>query len=127
MFKSRIAFQMTAERLFEPGFRVYFWTFTFYELQADYVAMKRFRAFLNHLQKVFKDCKWGGVRVAELHKDHGVHFHALINRRLPVEIVRNVAKCYGMGRIHVKVADKGAAKYLTKYLWKQRQAPISET
>ena len=125
--KSSVAFQLTAEGLFQPGFRVYFWTFTFSELRADYVCLKLWSEFLGHLKKRFTDCAWGGVRVAELHRTHGVHFHALFNRRLPVDLVRQVAKQYGFGRIHVKVADKGAGPYLAKYLRKQKEAPVSES
>lgn len=128
MTKSVAAFRMTAESLWQKGFRVYFWTFTFNALRHDWVTMQAFTKFLHHLDKVMGG-DYGGVRVAELHKEHGVHFHALVNRRLNINIVRRVARCYGIGRIHVKVADqnRGAcAGYLAKYLSKQVKGPISE-
>ena len=88
-----------------------------------------FSAFLNHLRKVTGG-DFSGVRVAELHKTHGVHFHALMNRRLDVRLVRRVGHCHGIGRIHVCVADQNgdaAAKYLSKYLSKQRSGPLCES
>ncbi len=128
MTKTVAAFQMTADQLWQPGFRVYFWTFTFTGVNADWENSRRFTKFLHHLQAVL-DGDWGGVRVAELHKEHGVHFHALINRRLAVDIVRRVARCYGIGRIFVEVADNnnGTARYLSKYLSKQKKGPLCES
>ena len=82
-----------------------------------------FSAFLKHLRNVLEG-DWGGVRVAELHKEHGVHYHALINRRLSVDVVRRVARCHGIGRIFVEVADNNGAAYLSKYLSKQRAGPL---
>lgn len=118
--KSKTAFVLTARRLFdEPGERVYFWTFTFRQVHSDWDASACFREFLNHLRKVL-DGDWGGVKVAELHREHGVHFHCLINRRLAIDIVRRVAECHEFGRIEVQKADKKASNYLAKYLTKSR-------
>lgn len=126
MTKSAAAFQLNAARLWQKGFRVYFWTFTFAELQNDWDALRHFTHFLDHLRKVLGG-DWSGVRVAELHKTHGVHFHALINRRLDVHWVRRIARCHGFGRIHVQVAGPGAAPYLGKYLTKQRSGPLTQS
>lgn len=134
MTKTTAAFLLTADRLFQPGEKVFFWTFTFNVIHSDAEGSALFSEFLNHLQKVLKG-DWGGVKVAELHKEHGIHFHALINRRLAVDIVRRVARCHGLGRIHVERAwtdeeavrngkKKGAAAYLSKYLTKQQKQPI---
>lgn len=118
--KSKTAFLLTTRRMFdEPGERVYFWTFTFRTVHSDWDASHCFSEFLNHLKKVL-DGDWGGVKVAELHKDHGVHFHALINRRLAIDIVRRVAELHGFGRIQVEKADKKACNYLAKYLTKNQ-------
>ena len=122
MTKTSAAFRFTAGNLWQNGFRVYFWTFTFVDALPAWEASRRFTAFVNHLQKVLGG-DWGGVRVVELHKEHGCHYHALINRRLSVDIVRRVSRCYGFGRIHVCVADEGAAGYLAKYLTKQVEGP----
>lgn len=118
--KSSAAFQFTAANLFQRGFKVYLWTFTFAEVVADWEGSKRFSKLINHLQKNFNDCTWGGVRVVELHKEHGVHYHALINRRLPIDIVRRLALSYGFGRIHVCRAGRHSVGYLAKYLSKRQ-------
>src|ERR1039458_3082986 len=92
MTKTRAAFELTAERLFDGGNDVYFWTFTFSVIHSDWDGSALFREFLNHLRMVLGG-DWGGVRVVELHKEHGVHYHALVNRRLAVDIVRRVGSC----------------------------------
>lgn len=123
--KSKVAFWLTAERLFKSNVHVYFWTFTFAVLHSDTEASKLFTQFLYHLRRSLGG-DWGGVRVAELHKEHGVHFHALINRRLAVDWVRRIGKCHGIGRIHVCKARRDAVDYLGKYLTKQREGPRHE-
>lgn len=124
--KSKAAFLLTAERLFTKKEKVYFWTFTFYHLQSDWDGAQLFSKFLNHLRKTLGG-DWGGVRVVELHREHGVHYHALINRRLAVDIVRRIAKYYAIGRIFVEKAHPDAAIYLSKYLTKQRTGPKTQS
>jgi len=60
-----------------------------------------------------------GVRVTELHKSHGIHFHLLLNRRIPLERMKRMGWEYGFGRMGVVRADIGTAEYLAKYLSKQ--------
>lgn len=135
--KSRIAFRMTAERLVETSERTYFWTATFYSVHADWECLKLWRRFLDHLRKVLGG-GWGGVRVAELHKDRGVHFHFLINLRVAIDLVRRVGQCYGIGRIDVRRVRRSGymkegsvavnvAKYMAKYLSKQKDVPLTES
>ena len=104
------------------------WTFTFSTLYADWECSQRFSDFLRSLrQRNWCPADVGGVKVAELHKEHGVHFHCLVNRRLPVDYVRKLWRKYGGGRLHVCVADIGAAKYLSKYLSKAKEKPFTES
>lgn len=116
---------LTAEGLFQKHKAVYFWTLTFATVKSDWEGSKCFRAFLKHLRDVVGK-GWGGVRVAELHKEHGVHYHLLVTERLAVDIVRRVGRCHGIGRIHVCKADQAACGYLSKYLSKQKQGPKTE-
>jgi len=135
MTRSQAAFRLSAERLWAPGFRVYFWTFTFRGVWADWEALARFRRFQDHLRKPVCDgglgSEWSGVRVAELHPGgHGVHFHMLVNRRLSIWIVQRIASCYGIGRISVELADQNQAnvsRYLSKYLSKGKEGPLTKT
>lgn len=133
--KSTCAFLMNAERLWQKGFRVYFWTFTFNVCHSDWESAELWRDFLHHL-RISLGGDWSGVRVSEIHPGgHGTHFHALINRRLNVNVVRRIAKCHGFGRIFVEVADQNltpsgesaAALYLSKYLSKSRSGPVGKT
>lgn len=124
--KTKAAFLLTCERLFQAAPRVYFWTFTFSTLHSDWDCAKLFRDFLRHLRKHLGG-DWGGVRVAELHKEHGVHYHALINRRLAVDEVRYVASFHGIGRIFVCRARKESSAYLAKYLSKGKEGPLCKS
>lgn len=126
--KSQAAFRHQALNLAEDYPTLYFWTVTFYTLHADFEAFQLFSRFLNHLQKVVGK-GWGGVRVAELHKEHGVHFHLVVTERLAADLVRRVGRCYGIGRVNVKVVHDvpGAIDYLAKYLTKKGEAPKTKT
>jgi len=128
--RTKAAFLFTAEALWKPGGRVYFWTFTFAEIQSDWEGSAKFTAFLHDLRRLDWAEDVGGVKVAELHPGgHGIHFHALVNRRLNVNWVRQLARRHGIGRIHVEVADQngGTAQYLSKYLSKSREGPLCES
>jgi hypothetical protein len=61
-----------------------------------------------------------GLRVCEVHENgHGLHYHALINQRISVYIVKRLWAKYGGGRVGVEVATPESAEYLAKYLTKQ--------
>lgn len=126
--KSAQAFIFQALNLFEDHKDLYFWTLTFYHVHSDWECHKRFSNFLRHLRKVVGR-GWGGVRVSELHEEHGVHFHLIVSERLAADLVRRVGRCYGFGRVHVeRVFDqRGAIDYLAKYLTKQRDHPKTES
>lgn len=118
MNKSKAAFLLTARGLFEKYPKVYFWTVTFYRLHSDWEGSRLFSKFLDHLREVVGRKGWGGVRVVELHKEHGIHYHMLVTERLAVDLVRRVGRCYGIGRIQVDRADVDTADYLAKYMSK---------
>ena len=71
-----------------------------------------------------------GLRVFEWHPgsdrhvpgiSHGLHVHAIIDTRLPVEIMRSIWEREGDGgRIHVQAIAADRAMYVGKYLAKQR-------
>lgn len=124
--KTRAAFMLTAQGLFEKFPRVYFWTVTFATVHSDWESSELFSKFLHHLRAVVGK-GWGGVRVVELHREHGVHYHLLVTERLAVDLVRRVGRCYGIGRIHVCRAKPEACLYLGKYLSKQKNGPKTKT
>lgn len=117
MRKSQTAFLFSAERLAEHG--LYMWTFTF----RDVLDIKDTRKLWNHLLVLLRR-KWPdlcGLRVFELHDKHGLHVHLVTNRYIRVEEARKLAKRAGWGRIHVVRTTADGAKYLAKYLNKERE------
>jgi hypothetical protein len=61
-----------------------------------------------------------GIRVFEMHKRHGLHVHMVTNERINVVQARALAEKAGWGRIHVTVMPAEHARYLAKYLSKER-------
>ena len=111
---------------------LFFWTFTAPEVLEPQEFKRRWNNFLRNLKRAFPKVAW--VRVFELHpgvdedwNGHGLHIHALTNRLLDVDIVREVANQAQLGRIHAKRIPHGkATNYIAKYLDKTKRsnAPI---
>jgi len=111
------AFTFTVERLAFWNPKLYFWTFTYRDVPYnDIWAMWQWSRFRMKMHNAFPLIK--GVRVVELHRSHGIHFHALINERIPLERVRRIGWPMGFGRMSVQIADTGSASYMAKYLTK---------
>jgi hypothetical protein len=94
------------------------WTFTF----AAVLDVKATRKKWNHLLTLLKR-RWpklAGLRVFELHKNHGLHVHLVTNRWIDVNVARELAFLAGWGRIHVMRIPPERASYLAKYLSKDR-------
>lgn len=117
MNKSKAAFLFSAERLAEKG--LYMWTFTFAEVLDIKATRKRWNHFLTLMKRRWPDLC--GLRVFELHESHGLHVHLITNRFVDVNECRPMAKKAGWGRIHVQRVSEERAKYLAKYLSKQRE------
>src|SRR3954453_13579319 len=117
--KSRSAFEFTVRKMRRPNGKLYFWTFTFAEVRSLKSAMGLWNAFLTLLKR---KVEFRGVRVLELHEEHGCHFHVLTNKRFPIRTILSFSKRYGFGRMHVRaVPDVAyAVSYLCKYLSKKR-------
>jgi hypothetical protein len=100
--------------------KLYFWTFTFREVHSLKRAMQLWNQFLTLLKR-----KMGfrGVRVLELHEEHGCHFHVITNRRFPIRSILEFTDRCDFGRIDVRrVTDTArAVGYLCKYLSKRRE------
>jgi hypothetical protein len=118
MSKSKAAFLMSCEKLFEDYGTLYFWTFTFKEVHPDWYYSYAWARFMRAMQNLYGGML-AGVKVTELHQNHGIHYHCLLNRRVWVGEVRRIGKRHGIGRVHVRVAHGGEAKYLSKYMSKR--------
>lgn len=128
MFKSRLAFAFSVERLFAKYRSIYFWGFTFKWVQADdEESMRKWNLLHLRLRRRWPNMK--GLRVCELHKERGIHFHCLINQWLPIKEVMAISRgngrltgenCdLGFGRMSVKVCNINTAQYLVKYMTKE--------
>lgn len=123
MNRSCSAFRFSAEKLYEETGELYFWTFTFREVpESDEWALGAWKKFCERGKRDWS--KIHGLRVIELHKLHGMHFHVLLNKRFPIERVFNLAWPLGFGRIEVHRVEeweggfKGLIDYLSAYLTK---------
>jgi hypothetical protein len=117
--KSRAAFEFTVRKMLRQNPKLYFRTFTFREVHSLKRAMQLWNQFLTVLKRKFG---FRGVRVLELHEEHGCHFHVITNRRFPVRKIVLMHERYGFGRIDVRrIADAAhAISYVCKYLSKRR-------
>jgi len=99
--------------------KLYFWTFTFREVHSLKAAMGFWNQFLTLAKRKLQ---FRGVRVLELHDEHGCHFHVITNRRFPIRTILGFSRRYGFGRMDVRpVPDVSKAiAYLCKYLSKPR-------
>ena len=116
MTKSKAAYLFATQTLAEE--KLYMWTFTF----ATVLDVKATRKRWNHLLTLLKR-RWpklAGLRVFELHKNHGLHVHLVTNRWIDVNVARELAFLAGWGRIHVMRIPPERASYLAKYLSKDR-------
>lgn len=122
MSASLAAYMVAADELMQSR-RVYFWTFTFKLTQPVWFATPAWTRLLKDLFDWFG--KFQGIRVSEMHREHGLHFHVLMNARLPVAVVRRLAEPYGFGRIEVQQVRhrKATTRYLVKYLAKCEKLP----
>ena len=118
--KSRSAFEFTVRKMLRQNRKLYFWTFTLREVHSLTEAMRLWNQFLTLLKRKLR---FRGVRVLELHEEHGCHFHVITNRRFPIQKVLLMCERYGFGRIDVRrVVDTAkAVNYLCKYLSKRRE------
>lgn len=117
--RGQTAFRWSVEDLFEHSRAVYLWTFTLVQVMPSWWIYPTWTQLQKRLATTFGIMQ--GVRVFEWHRDHGLHIHLLINRRMSVRMVRAMAVQFGFGRIHVKRCHSArAGNYLAKYLGKER-------
>jgi hypothetical protein len=116
MTKSKAAFLFASQTLGKQ--KLFLWTFTFRELLAVEETRKRWNHLLTLLLREWPILQ--GLRVFELHEEHGLHVHLVTNRFIDVNRARELATRAGWGRIHVKPMPSEHAGYLAKYLSKDR-------
>lgn len=108
--------------------KLYFWTFTFVKKMPDAFYSYHWKGFIRDVLRLYRDDRpLYGVKVTEPHRRahpgsvwRGLHYHCVVNHRIPVGEVRRIGKRYGIGRVQVsRVYDvSGVSGYLGKYLRK---------
>jgi hypothetical protein len=112
---------MCIDSLFERSSHVYMWTFTFPETLHAWLAAHSWLTLWQKLNNYYGRCS--GVRVMEFHRDHGIHFHVLIDRRVSIDVVRRMCRQCGFGRVHVCEIRREDRYYVAKYVNKDRDMP----
>jgi hypothetical protein len=121
MTKSKAAFLMSVEKLFDESPDVYMWTITFRDVMPVWWYMNTHTHFVKEVKKWYPNFK--GMRVTEVHDMHGIHYHWLVDTWMDADMMRYLGRKFGIGRVHVVKADRGAALYLAKYFGKKEQSP----
>jgi len=116
---------LTCQRFFEVWPKPYFWTFTFRDVMPDDWYPQHWHRFIVHLNNLHGGHIMG-VRVVELHEEHGLHYHAILNMRISIHLVNRIARKYGIGRVGVEECNFGAAEYLVPYLNPRDGAKITK-
>jgi hypothetical protein len=116
MTKSHAAFVFASRTLGKQ--KLFMWTFTFADLLGVKDTRRRWNHLLTLLVRTWPELQ--GIRVFEMHKEHGLHVHLLTNRYIRVEQARELALQAGWGRIHVMPMPAEHANYVAKYLSKER-------
>jgi hypothetical protein len=80
MTKGKTAFLFASQTLGKQ--KLFLWTFTFKELLAVKETRKRWNHLLTLLQREWPNLQ--GLRVFELHEEHGLHVHLTTNRFIDV-------------------------------------------
>lgn len=116
MNKSKAAFLFASRTLGKQ--QLYLWTFTFKDLLAIKETRKRWNHLLTLLLRRWPELQ--GLRVFELHDEHGLHVHLVTTQFIDVNRARELALKAGWGRIHVARMPSEHTGYLAKYLSKER-------
>jgi hypothetical protein len=116
MTKSKAAFMFAAQTLGRQ--QLFLWTFTFKDVLAVKETRKRWNHLLTLLVRTWPELQ--GLRVFELHEEHGLHVHLVTNQFIDVNRARELANQAGWGRIHVARMASEYVGYLAKYLSKER-------
>lgn len=124
--KSDEAFDRTARRFFQQceadGEKAYFWYFTTKEVLPDWEYCYIWKKFVSAVQKLYRyeEIQLNGFRVIERQGRGAIHWHAIVNKRLPIDRLLKIGKPLGMGRMGVKAvwSPAGATRYLRDYLTK---------
>lgn len=119
--KSRTALEHSIDSLRVGGY-LRLWTFTLPVVLSIPDACERWRLLLHEL---VSQVGFDGIRVYELHENHGLHVHVVVNKFYSVDRLRFIAGVCGWGRTNVKRTNKNPY-YVAKYVsTNQREGAFS--
>jgi len=131
MTRSKEAFLWSVKGLGEYAERerekLYFWRFSFACDLHDWQYGYRFARFMYQIVRRYEgEMPLYGVRVLERTKRGRIHEHAIVNKRIPIDLVHRLGRRYDLGWAWVKTCweVKGAGNYLGKYLSKRQPVPL---
>jgi len=112
------------------GEKLYFWRFSTTEQWVDWKYSYMFAPFMRDVCHHY-DCESPlfGVRVVEIgaRGTCRLHYHAILNKRIPIGLFDRIGPRYGFGYSYVKPVTSmtGLIKYLTPYLSKKQPRDFS--
>jgi len=117
MRKTEMAWHFSFQTLFASG-PCWFWTFTPWCVMSDAQFAAAWNRFSEKLRYVYRWEPLTMLRAFEPFQSGFLHCHAIIDRRIPVDLVRRLARNTGIGRVHVRRCVSTDADYLAHYLGK---------
>jgi len=106
MNKSQAAFTWTCENMMSVTGTLYMWTFTFEKVYPAWHYSRLWNRFVQDWRDIVPlGCE--GVRVVQMHKRHGFHYHALVSHFIPAARMWKIARKHGMEMIDVFDTRKG--------------------
>lgn len=122
MNKTKAAFLFAARTLGKND-RLFMWTFTFKDVLNIKDTRKKWNYLLTLLLRAWPMLQ--GVRVFELHEEHGLHVHLVTNSFIDVNCARVLAEKGGMGP-NTRKAHPSGARWLPSEVFEQRASRVLE-
>lgn len=116
MNRSKSACVLTLNRLAEGRKVVYLWTFTRIAVDDLAVSVAGWKRLRDECIRIFGARYFTGVRVFELHEEHGLHVHFVTNRLISSKRMWAVCRACGWGNVDVRRIPASEVGYVAKYL-----------
>jgi len=124
----RWSFERYVRHANENGEKLYWWSFTTKEVIAHWrcgYLWKRLTRWMHERFRYDEDYPLAGIRICELQKRGAIHWHAVINKRIPIgEMRRKVGNRLGLGwckvyRVWNQEDMETLCRYMLAYLVKE--------
>jgi len=119
----RCSFESLVQFARENGQELTWWRFSLRENIPHWCSYAAFNGLFRDLRHHYEeDDPLYGIRVCEAQDGKRIHWHAVLNKRIPIELVDRLGERHGMGFSFAKKVTnpQGTIDYMTKYLTKQK-------